>query len=105
MRYFPQRARMKTSMSAKLSVCTHCLGDLFADGRCVQCHAKNRFRQRTAASAIAGHGRTECARQACPQLDRSPPGRALTSPDPLARHAGRGVREQSIFPALASSLV
>jgi hypothetical protein len=26
-------------MSAKLSVCTHCLGDLFADGRCVQCHA------------------------------------------------------------------
>ena len=39
MRYFPQRARSKTSMSAKLSVCTHCLGDLFADGRCVQCHA------------------------------------------------------------------
>jgi hypothetical protein len=26
-------------MSAKLSVCTHCLGDLFADGRCVQCQA------------------------------------------------------------------
>jgi hypothetical protein len=26
-------------MSARLSVCTHCLGDLFADGRCVQCRA------------------------------------------------------------------
>jgi hypothetical protein len=43
MRYFPQRARMKTSMSAKLSVCTHCLGDLFADGRCVQCNARVSF--------------------------------------------------------------
>jgi hypothetical protein len=39
MRYFPERARRKVSMSARLSVCTHCLGDLFADGRCVQCHA------------------------------------------------------------------
>jgi hypothetical protein len=39
MRYFPQRALRKTSMSARLSVCTHCLGDLFADGRCVQCRA------------------------------------------------------------------
>jgi hypothetical protein len=30
---------MRTSLSAKLSVCTHCLGDLFAEGRCVQCRA------------------------------------------------------------------
>ena len=43
MRYFPERARRKTSMSAKLSVCTHCLGDLFADGRCVQCQARIAF--------------------------------------------------------------
>jgi hypothetical protein len=43
MRYFPQRARMKTSMSTKLGVCTYCLGDLFADGRCVQCHARIAF--------------------------------------------------------------
>jgi hypothetical protein len=34
---------MKASVSAKLSVCTHCLGDLFADGRCVQCHARIAF--------------------------------------------------------------
>jgi hypothetical protein len=43
MSYFPQRARRKENMPAKLSVCTHCLGDLFADGRCVQCHARIAF--------------------------------------------------------------
>jgi hypothetical protein len=43
MSYFPQRARRKASMPAKLSVCTHCLGDLFADGRCVQCQASIAF--------------------------------------------------------------
>jgi hypothetical protein len=38
-RYFPGRARRKANIGAKLNVCTYCLGDLFADGRCVQCHA------------------------------------------------------------------
>ena len=43
MRYFPERARRKANTGAKLDVCTHCLGDLFADGRCVQCHARIGF--------------------------------------------------------------
>ena len=38
MRYFPKRAQRKANIGAKLNVCTHCLGDLFADGLCVQCH-------------------------------------------------------------------
>ena len=37
MRYFPRRAPGRATLSAKLRVCTHCLGDLLADGRCVQC--------------------------------------------------------------------
>ena len=39
MRYFPQRAQRKANIGAKLNVCTYCLGDLLADGLCVQCHA------------------------------------------------------------------
>ena len=39
MRYFPQRARTRTDIGKKLKICTYCLGDLFANGRCVQCHA------------------------------------------------------------------
>ena len=39
MRYFPKRARRKANIGAKLNVCTYCLGDLLADGRCVQCQA------------------------------------------------------------------
>jgi hypothetical protein len=39
MRYFPQRARKK-DIGRKLKICTYCLGDLFANGRCVQCHAR-----------------------------------------------------------------
>jgi hypothetical protein len=42
-RYFPQQARSKANIGAKLNVCTHCLGDLFADGLCVQCHARVAF--------------------------------------------------------------
>jgi hypothetical protein len=41
MRYFPQRARRKTDIGRKLKICTYCLGDLFADGRCVQCDARS----------------------------------------------------------------
>lgn len=40
MRYFPQRARNRTDIGRKLRICTYCLGDLFANGRCVQCHAR-----------------------------------------------------------------
>jgi hypothetical protein len=40
MRYFPQRARKKTDLERNLNICTYCLGDMFADGRCVQCHAR-----------------------------------------------------------------
>ena len=40
MRYFPQRARNKTDIGRKLKICTHCLGDMFANGRCVQCQAR-----------------------------------------------------------------
>lgn len=40
MRYFPQRARKKTDLARSLKICTYCLGDMFADGRCVQCHAR-----------------------------------------------------------------
>ena len=43
MRYFPGRARGKANIGAKLNVCTYCLGDLFADGRCVQCQATIAF--------------------------------------------------------------
>ncbi len=43
MRYFPQRALRITNIGAKLNVCTYCLGDLLADGRCVQCHARIAF--------------------------------------------------------------
>jgi len=39
MRYFPQRARQMTDIGRKLKICTYCVGDLFANGRCVQCHA------------------------------------------------------------------
>lgn len=40
MRYFPQRARIKSDIGRKLKICTYCLGDMFAKGRCVQCHAR-----------------------------------------------------------------
>lgn len=40
MRYFPQRARNKTDIGNKLKICTYCLGDMFANGRCVQCQAR-----------------------------------------------------------------
>jgi hypothetical protein len=40
MRYFPQRARNKTDIGRKLKICTYCLGDMFTNGRCVQCHAR-----------------------------------------------------------------
>lgn len=40
MRYFPQRARNKSDIGRKLKICTYCLGDMFADGRCVQCQAR-----------------------------------------------------------------
>jgi hypothetical protein len=40
MRYFPQRARNKTDIGRKLKICTYCLGDMFANGRCVQCQAR-----------------------------------------------------------------
>ena len=40
MRYFPQRARRKTDVGRNLQICTYCLGDMFAAGRCVQCNAR-----------------------------------------------------------------
>ena len=41
MRYFPQRARRKrTDIGSKLHICTYCLGDMFDDGRCVQCKGR-----------------------------------------------------------------
>lgn len=39
MRYFPQRAQRK-SIERSLNICTFCLGDMFADDQCVQCHAR-----------------------------------------------------------------
>jgi hypothetical protein len=39
MRYFPQRAR-KRDIGKKLKICTYCLGDMFADGKCVQCNTR-----------------------------------------------------------------
>ncbi|MEO8458459.1 MAG: hypothetical protein ABI559_11685 [Chloroflexota bacterium] len=40
MRYFPQRARNR-DIGKKLKICTYCLGDMFTDGKCVQCNSRN----------------------------------------------------------------
>jgi hypothetical protein len=39
MRYFPDRARKK-DIGRQLKICTYCLGDIFTNGRCVQCNTR-----------------------------------------------------------------